>query len=76
VREIGFANLAMGTLGVCTIFRPAWLVPAAIVGGLYYWLARLGHPLRIDRNVKETVAMISDGFAFLVLLTVVVNGLR
>ena len=39
-------------------------------------LAGLGHLLRIDRNVKETVAMISDGFAFLVLLTVVVNGLR
>jgi len=25
VREIGFGNLAMGTLAVCTFFRPAWL---------------------------------------------------
>jgi hypothetical protein len=41
VREIGFGSLAMGTLGVCTIFRPAWLIPAAIVGGLYYGLAGL-----------------------------------
>jgi hypothetical protein len=76
VREIGFANLAMGTLGICTIFRPAWLVPAAIAGGLYYGLAGLGHLLRGERNIKETVAMLSDGFAFLVLVTVVVNGLR
>ena len=43
VREIGFGNLAMGTLGISTIFRPAWLVPAAGVGGLYYGLAGLGH---------------------------------
>lgn len=74
VREIGFGNLAMGTLGVCTIFQPAWLVPAAIVGGLYYGLAWLGHLLREERNVKEAVAMISDGFAFIVLLTVVAHG--
>ena len=76
VREIGFGNLAMGTLGVCTIFRPGWLLPAAIVGGLYYGLAGLGHALRDERNVKETVAMLSDGFAFLVLLAVEVNSLR
>jgi hypothetical protein len=76
VREIGFANLAMGTLGVCTIFRPVWLVPAAIVGGLYYGLAGLGHVLREERNVNETVAMLSDGFAFFVLVAVVVNGLH
>ncbi|MGA2041204.1 MAG: DUF6790 family protein [Bryobacteraceae bacterium] len=76
VREIGFGNLAMGTLGVCTIFRPAWLVPAAIVGGLYYGFAGLGHLLRTERNLKETVVMVSDGFAVLVLVAVVVNGLR
>jgi hypothetical protein len=76
VREIGFGNLAMGTLAVCTMFRPAWLVPAAIVGGLYYSLAGLGHLLREERNLNETVAMISDGFAFLVLLAVLINRLH
>jgi len=76
VREIGFANLATGTLGVCTIFRPAWLVPAAITGGLYYGLAGLGHMLLKERNANEGIAMFSDGLAFLVLLVVAVNGLR
>ena len=75
VREIGFANLAMGTLGICTIFRPMWLIPAALVGGLYYGLAGAGHLLREERNVKEYIAMFSDGFAFLVLLGIVVCGL-
>lgn len=74
VREIGFGNLAIGTLGACTIVRPAWLVPAAIVGGLYYGLAGLGHLLRGERTFKETVAMLSDGFAFFVLLAVVIKG--
>jgi hypothetical protein len=76
VREIGFGNLSMGTLAASTILRPAWLVPAAIVIGLYYGLAGLGHLLRGERNPKGTVAMASDAFAFLVLLTVVINGLR
>jgi hypothetical protein len=76
VREIGFGNLSMGMLGVTTIFRSAWLVPAAIAGGLYYGLAGLGHLLRKERNPNEAVAMLSDGFAFVVLFAVVVNGLR
>ena len=74
VREIGFGNLAMGTLGVCTIFRPAWVVPAAAVGGLYYGLAGLGHLVRHGRKFNDVVALVSDCFAFVVLLAVVVNG--
>ena len=76
VREIGFANLAMGTLASWTIFRSPWLVPAAIVVCIYYGLAGLGHLLRDERNLKETVAMVSDAVAFLVLLAVAISGLR
>jgi hypothetical protein len=36
VREIGF-----GKLGLASLIRPEWVVPAAIVGGLYYGLAGL-----------------------------------
>jgi len=32
--------------------------------------------LRKERNPNEAVAMLSDGFAFVVLFAVVVNGLR
>ena len=73
VREVGFGNLAMGTLGICTLYRPAWIIPAAIVGGLYYGLAGLMHLARKTRNSTESTAMISDAFAFVVLALVVVE---
>jgi hypothetical protein len=68
VREIGFANLSMGLLATCSVFHRDWVVPAAIVGGLYYGLAGLGHVGRASRNAKEQMAMISDAFAAVVLL--------
>ena len=60
VREVGFGNLAMGFLGICSIFRADWVVPGAIVGGLYYGLAGFGHVFKKDRNPKERLALISD----------------
>jgi hypothetical protein len=57
---------------MCSIVRPDWIVPAAIVGGLYYGLAGAGHIFHSNKNAKENVAMISDGFIFLLLLAFVV----
>jgi hypothetical protein len=73
VRELGFANLSMGLLGICSVFRTGWIVPAALAGGLYYGLAGLGHVFHKNKNTKEYVAMISDGFVFLVLLIFYLN---
>jgi Family of unknown function (DUF6790) len=42
VREVGFGNLAMGTLGLLSLAYPDWVVPAAIVGGLFCGLAGIG----------------------------------
>jgi hypothetical protein len=67
VRELGFANLSMGTLGVCVLTRVEWVIPAAIVGGLYYGLAATGHVFQKSKNAKEYFAMISDVFIFAVL---------
>src|SRR6202042_3797472 len=41
VRELGFATTAMGSVAVATIFMPTWVLPAAIVGTIYYGLAGL-----------------------------------
>ncbi len=60
VREIGFANLAMGTLGILSVVRPGWVVPAALVGGLYYGLAGFVHLPGKGRNAKEYTALVSD----------------
>jgi hypothetical protein len=75
VRELGFANLSMGLLGICSLVRSGWIVPAALVGGLYYGLAGAGHVFQKKRNAKENIAMVSDGFIFLVLLAFVVSSL-
>ena len=75
VREVGFANLSMGILGICSVVRFGWTVPAAVVGGLYYGLAGLGHLIRSEKNSKEYLPLISDFFIFLVLLGFVVKSL-
>jgi hypothetical protein len=67
VREVGFGNLSMGTLGLLSFVKSGWLVPAAIVGGLYYGLAGLGHLVRGHRNFAGQTALISDLFIFVVL---------
>jgi len=67
VREVGFGNLAMGTLGLLSLFRPDFLVPAAIAGGLFYGLAGAGHAIRKDKTAKEWIALVSDLLIFLLL---------
>jgi hypothetical protein len=74
VREVGFGNLAIGTLGICSLYRPGWILPAAVAGGLYLGLAGLLHIFRKQKNAMEQTAMITDAFAFLVLLVVVVKS--
>jgi hypothetical protein len=75
VRELGFANLSMGLLGVVSLFRAGWIVPAALVGGLYYGLAGSGHVFKKTKNSKEYAAMASDLFVFVVLIVFVLNSL-
>jgi hypothetical protein len=73
VRELSFANLSTGTLGLATLAVPGWLVPAAIVGGLYYGLAAVGHAFRRGRNFSEQTALVSGVFAFVILVAFVVS---
>ncbi|MGH6735966.1 MAG: DUF6790 family protein [Methyloceanibacter sp.] len=75
VREVGFGNLAIGTLGLASLAQPKWVVPAALAGGLYYGLAGAGHLMRKTRNAKEQVALVSDLAIFFVLAVFVVDSL-
>jgi hypothetical protein len=78
VTELGFANLAMGLLGLVSLIQPAWVVPAAIVGGLYYGLAGIKHALNSGRNAGQNIALVSDLAIFALLaawLVAVVAGL-
>ena len=68
VRELGFANVAIGLLGVVSLFQPSWQLGAALAGGVFYGLAGIMHALQDHRNRLEAVAMVSDLFAAAVLL--------
>jgi hypothetical protein len=60
VQELGFANLGLGLIGIISLFLPAWLMPAALAGGLFLFLAGARHVMKPNRNGQENMAMITD----------------
>ncbi len=72
VQELGFANLATGTIGIISIFKGSWVMPSAIAGCLFYGLAGARHTVKGGRSFAESTAMVSDLFIFVVLLLYIV----
>lgn len=72
VRELGFANLSMGAIGLLSIAFPAWLDAAATAGAIFYLLAGINHKRQAKRNTLENVAMATDLYAGIVLAVLVV----
>jgi len=68
IRELGFANVSIGLIGILSLIKPAWNALAAIAGGLYFGLAGLWHLLKRPESKNEVIAMISDIFIFLLML--------
>lgn len=68
VREIGFANISFGILGMLSLFLPEFRLAAAVVGGLYFFFAALGHIFSKQKANTEIFPMITDLAAFLILL--------
>jgi hypothetical protein len=65
VVELGYANIAMGLLGVLSlIISSAWIVPAGLAGGLFLGMAGLKHVTNAQRNTKENVALATDLIVF------------
>lgn len=73
VQELGFANLCLGVIGVCSLFHHAWVLPAAVAGGLYYGLAGVRHLFNRQRNLLENVATYTD-LAFFAVVAIFVVG--
>jgi hypothetical protein len=68
IRELGFGNVAMGLLGIASLPFPDWRSAAALVGGVFYGLAAGNHVLQRHRGGLQSIAMVSDAFAAIVLL--------
>lgn len=62
IRELGFANMAIGAVAMSVIFNSEWLVPAAIAGAIFYGAAGLQHITKKPATTFETVALASDLF--------------
>jgi hypothetical protein len=62
VRELGFANIAIGTVALGSILAHQWLTPAAVAGAVFYGLAGTYHLVRKNRNRLQSVTMLSDLF--------------
>jgi hypothetical protein len=76
IRELGLANLSMGFLGIISLLKPDFVLPAAIVGGLFYGLAGINHAIKRRWNFNRIIAMISDLYIFLVLAIYVIISMQ
>jgi len=68
VRELGFANICFGLVGIVSLFFPQWRVVSAFGSGLYYGIAGLQHFLKKPVGINEKFALVSDIIIFLLLL--------
>jgi hypothetical protein len=67
VRELGFANTAIGSAALVSLIAPSWVIPVAMLAAVFYGLAGVNHLIHSPRNKLQNVAMVSDLFAALVL---------
>jgi len=70
VRELGFANTAIGSVGVVSIFLVGWTAPLAVIGAIFYSLAGTNHVAHKKRSKIQNAAMTSDFYAAAMLLTI------
>ena len=67
VRELGFANLCFGLVGIISLFLPQWRVVSAFGSGLYYGIAGLQHFLKKPDGINEKFALVTDVIIFILL---------
>lgn len=72
VREIGFANIGFGFIGVLSFFLSQFRLAAATSGCLYFGLVACLHLFSKEKSRDEVFAMLSDYFIFFVLLTLII----
>jgi len=68
IRELGFANICFGLIGIVSLFLPAWRIVSAFGSGLYYGIAGFQHLLKKPAGVNEKFALVTDILIFIFLL--------
>jgi hypothetical protein len=67
IRELGFANICFGLVGLLSVFLPEWRIVSAFASGIYFGLAGILHLIKKPANTNEKIAMVSDLYIFTVL---------
>lgn len=75
VRELGFANLGVGLIGVLSLWLQDWRYAAALTGGLFMTLAGLEHIAKKNRNLEENIALYSDLFIGLIMVIYLISAI-
>ena len=60
IRELGFANIALGVMGILSVINSNWRILAAITGGLFFGLAGIQHLFKKPDSSNELIAMVYD----------------
>jgi hypothetical protein len=81
VRELGIANFATGIVGIASLFKPTFVLPVAIIAGIFFGIAGIRHAAqgspsankngKKKRTSSENIAMASDLLTFLVFVAYV-----
>lgn len=69
IKELGFANMAMGLAGIISLFAVTWRRPAAFSIGVFILGATIIHVLRLPQgiNMKEMTALLNDIYKVIVI---------
>lgn len=68
LRELGFANMCFGLVGIVSLFKPEWRIVSAFASGLYYGIAGVQHTFKKAAGVNEKFALVTDLLIFAALL--------
>lgn len=68
LRELGFANICFGLVGIISLFKQEWMIVSAFASGIYYGIAGFQHALKKTAGINEKFALWTDLFIFAVLL--------
>ena len=71
--ELGFANMALGAMGILSVINDQWRLIAAIAGAIYFGLADLLRLLKKPIGRHEQVALVCNLLAFAGLVAYLVS---
>ena len=71
--ELGFANMALGSMGILSVINDQWRLIAAIAGAIYFGLADMLRLLKKTDGRHERVALVYNILVFLGLVAFMVS---